>query len=90
MSRHNGSRSFIVGALLGSIAAGVTALLLAPKKGKEMRKELKKKYKEYNSETQDLVNDVSDRAMELVEKAKDIAHDAKDAAESFYRDIKRR
>ena len=90
MTRHNGNRSFIVGALLGSIAAGVTALLLAPKKGKDLRKDLKKKYEDYNEQTHDLVNNVSDRALELVEKAKDIAHDARDAAESFYKDMKRK
>ncbi len=90
MSRNQSGKSFIVGAILGSIAAGVTALLFAPKKGKELRKDIKKKYGEYSDKTEDLVNNVSDRAMELVEKAKDIANDAKDAAQSIYKDIRKK
>lgn len=83
-------KSFLVGAVLGGLAAGVTALLMAPKKGKEMRKLVKKKYDGYSEKAEDLFNDVSDRAMELVEKAQDLACDAKDAASSIFKEVRRK
>lgn len=39
-NQNKSSKSFIVGAIVGGIVGAVTALLLAPKSGKEMREDL--------------------------------------------------
>ena len=76
--RLNGKKNFAVGAFFGGIVGGLTALLLAPKSGEKMRKDLTKKY-------QDMFDDVCEQTSELVEKAKDIALTAKEAAAKIYR-----
>ncbi|ALS29014.1 general stress protein [Paenibacillus sp. 32O-W] len=40
MAKRNQSKSFWIGALAGSLVGSVTALLLAPKSGKELRKDI--------------------------------------------------
>lgn len=84
------AKSFLVGAVLGSVAAGLTALLLTPKKGKDMRKLMKKKYDCYSDKAEDLLDDMSEQALELVERAQDLASDAKEAASSFLKEIKKK
>ncbi len=38
MAKKSRARNFILGALAGGVAGSVTALLLAPKSGRELRK----------------------------------------------------
>lgn len=92
MSRFSGGRgkSFLMGAIIGTIAGGIAALLLAPKAGKEMRKDLSKKAKDATDKTQELFDNVSEQALDLVDKAKNIASDAKNAAESLINDLKKK
>ncbi|MFB1080386.1 YtxH domain-containing protein [Jeotgalibacillus sp. JSM ZJ347] len=40
MEKNNNSRDFVLGALIGSVAGAVTALILAPKSGGEFRQDL--------------------------------------------------
>jgi gas vesicle protein len=89
-SSNGKGKSFLVGALLGTIAGGITALLLAPKSGKDMRKDLSKKAREAQDKSEELFNNVSDQALDLVDKAKSIAHDAKDAAETLVKELRRK
>jgi gas vesicle protein len=81
MSRHHraNGKSFALGAIFGGVVGGLTALLLAPKSGDKLRKDLSKKYQDVSEKTQDLFEDVCDQTDDLVEKAKDIAHTAKSA-----------
>ena len=83
--RQCNKNSFAVGAIFGSIVGGLTALLLAPKSGVKMRKDLTKKYYDVSEKTQDLFEDVCDQAADLADKAKDIAYTAKSAATKIYR-----
>ena len=83
--RLNGKKNFAVGAFFGGIVGGLTALLLAPKSGEKMRKDLTKKYYDVSEKTQDMFDDVCEQTSELVEKAKDIALTAKEAAAKIYR-----
>lgn len=81
-------KSFLMGVIVGGLIGGVTALLLAPKSGDKMRKDLVKRYNEVSKKTQKMVNGMADQAMHLVDKAKEIAEEAKDAAQSILDEIK--
>jgi gas vesicle protein len=63
MRSHRGS--FLKGLLIGSLAGGVTALLLAPKSGKELRSEFKGKV----DEAQALLRKTSEQVKELKKEA---------------------
>jgi len=82
MSRNHvkGKKCFAVGALFGGLVGGITALLLAPKTGAKMRKELAKKYCSVSDKTCELIEGVCSHTSEWFEKAKDLACDAKEAA----------
>jgi len=76
MSKKSKFKSFTWGAVLGGIAAGVTALLFAPKSGKQLRGELKDKYEDLTEKGHDLCDDIYGRG-------KGLAKDAKKAAKRF-------
>ncbi len=66
-----------LGLLLLFIGMGVgaaTALMLAPKTGREMRKQLRRQYED----ARDWIGDMSDQAGELLEKGSNLASTAKD------------
>jgi gas vesicle protein len=86
MSRKSsGKRSFAVGAIFGSLVGGLTALLLAPKSGDRLRKDIAKKYNAVSNKTCEFFDNMCEQTSELVEKAKDIACCAKDAAQKICR-----
>jgi len=86
MSRHcSGKKGFALGALVGGLVGGVTALLLAPKSGDRLRKDLARKYQSVSEKTCEIIDGVCDQTCELVEKAKEVACNAKDAASKIYR-----
>ncbi|NGX60827.1 MAG: hypothetical protein K940chlam9_00299 [Chlamydiae bacterium] len=96
MKRHHrhyhhksGGKSFTLGALVGGMVGGITALLFAPKPGKKMRKDIAKKYHDVSDKTQILMEDVYAQTNELIDKAKDIAWEAKEAASSTKKKIRR-
>lgn len=66
MSKKGG---FLLGALIGGTAAAVTALLLAPESGKELRDKLAKQ-----------VDDLLDQASDYKEVSKETSHDFADLA----------
>jgi len=70
---------FGLGLILGSLIGGVTALFFAPKSGKELREDVKKKImqleklleeKEIDKKAKKLVEDLSEEAKGWYEKAK--------------------
>ena len=70
---------FGLGLLIGSIIGGITALFFAPKSGKELREDVKKKMreleklleeKEIDKKAKKLVEDLSEEAKVWYEKAK--------------------
>jgi gas vesicle protein len=83
--RLNGKKSFAIGAIVGSVVGGLTALLLAPKSGERLRKDIANKYNEVSDKTCEIFNTMCAQTSELVDKAKDIACCAKEAAHKICR-----
>ncbi|WP_438349731.1 YtxH domain-containing protein [Paenibacillus sp. FA6] len=71
-------KSFLWGALVGSLLGSVTALLLAPKQGSELRKDIADTTRQVSSKTQELVGVASEQGSNIYgivkNKATDIAH----------------
>ena len=88
--RRKKGKGFIIGAFFGSVVGGISALLLAPKSGKKLRKDISRKYHDVSDKTHDVVSGVSDRCSDLCDRAKDIAEDAKDAAKSLVKEVNKR
>jgi len=79
--RNNQSSSFLLGAVVGAIAGAVSALLLAPKSGKELRKDIAVGAQQVSEktvqtahvigeQTSKLAGQVGDQTSQLVDKAK--------------------
>jgi len=58
---------------LGLAAGAITALLLAPQSGKQLRRQLRRKYED----ARDVVDDWSDQAGDWIERGSDWAEKAK-------------
>lgn len=77
MSRKSSKKGFVIGALVGGLCAGITALLFAPKKGSAMRKDIQKKCKDISYKTHELLDQAKCETEEMVEKAQNVIHEAK-------------
>ncbi len=62
---------------LGVAAGAITALLMAPQSGKQLRRQLRRKYKD----ARDVIDDWSDQAGDWVERGSDWAEKASDWAD---------
>jgi gas vesicle protein len=82
--------SFTLGALIGGLCGGIIALLFAPKKGKEFRRDISKKYDEATEKALELVESAKEQSDELVEKAQTLVREAKHAAEDMVDKAKRK
>jgi gas vesicle protein len=85
MSRNNEKKGFVLGALFGGLVGSVAALLLAPKSGDRLRRDLSRKYQCISEKTCEMMDGVCEQTCELVEKAKEIACSAKEAASKIYK-----
>lgn len=93
MSNNNmNGKDFLLGAVVGGVLGAVTALLLAPKSGRELRSDLNEQYHTISDKTQTIASDVSKRTKELAsevsEKSQEYVGKAKDIASSVAEDIK--
>jgi gas vesicle protein len=68
--------------MIGVGAGALVALMLAPKTGKQMRKDLRRKYddardtlQDWSEEAMDRVNDVVDRSADWAEELRDVARE---------------
>ncbi|AOZ93948.1 hypothetical protein PNBC_06420 [Paenibacillus crassostreae] len=72
-------KSFLWGALVGSLLGSVTALLLAPKPGSELRKDIVDTTRQVSNKTQELVHVASEQGSNIYgivkTKASGIAQD---------------
>src|SRR5207237_5982861 len=66
--------------MIGIGAGALIALLLAPKTGKQMRKELRRKYDDARDTLQDWSEDARDRVNDAVDKSAEWAEELGDAA----------
>lgn len=71
MTKKQTNRQFWLGALVGGIVGGVTALLFAPKPGRELRQDIADGAKHATEKTQLLASQFGDKTGELIEAAKE-------------------
>jgi gas vesicle protein len=58
-------KDFFIGAVIGGVLGAVTALLLAPKSGKELRADLSEQVQTVSQKTQELASNVSVKTQEI-------------------------
>jgi gas vesicle protein len=82
--------------LIGLGAGAITALALAPKTGKQFRKDLKRGYndakdtlEDWTDEARDRVNDVKERVRDMADRGADLADDLRDKVEPLRRAVNR-
>ena len=82
--------------LIGLGAGALAGLLLAPKTGKQMRRDLQRGYEEakdtlgdWADEAKDRVRDASDRVRDAAARGADLADDLREKVEPLRRAIKR-
>lgn len=82
-------KGFALGAVIGGLVGGMTALLFTPKSGDKMRRDLAKKYHKTVDRMHDLKDSSVDGSSALYEKAKDVASDAKSHAAKLLKSRRR-
>jgi gas vesicle protein len=82
--------------MIGLGIGALTGLLLAPKTGKQLRRDLKRGYEDareklddWTDEAKDRVRDAGDRVRGVVSRASDLAEDLREKAEPIRRAINR-
>ncbi len=95
MSENNNninSKDFLLGAVMGTVLGAVTALLLAPKSGRELRSDISEQYRQVSTKTQEIASNVGAKTKELAEtvgeKSQELAGKAKELAEHLAEDLK--
>jgi len=63
-------KSYLSGILTGGILGGLTALLFAPKSGKELRRDISDKKDEILNDTNDLIENAKEKAAKIISDAK--------------------
>jgi len=66
-------KDFIIGAFIGGLLGAAAALLLAPKSGRDLRKDISEQYSQVSEKSADIVKKVSETTVDLVGKAKETA-----------------
>lgn len=82
--------------LIGLGAGALAGLLLAPKTGKQLRRDLQRGYEDakdnfgdWAEEAKDRVREVSDRVRDVANRGAELAEDLRDRAEPLRKAIKR-
>lgn len=82
--------------LIGLGAGALTALALAPKTGKQFRRDLKRGYndakdtlQDWTEEAKDRVRDVKERARDVAERGANLAEDLRERVEPLRRVVSR-
>jgi len=85
--RTSSTKGFLLGLLAGGAIGGLTALLYAPKSGRELRKDIGKKGREVMKETEHYVDNAKTKASEILSesrrKAESLLSDARKKADSI-------
>ena len=105
MANNEYSKGFILGTIIGGAVGGLTALLLAPKSGKELRKDIADKSNDYYNKASNYVTDVESemgqkvqttvnegriKAQSIIDSAKKQAGEILYSAESVLNDARER
>ncbi len=78
--KSSGAGTAITFLMIGLGAGALVALLLAPKTGKQMRRELRRKYDDARETLQDWSEDAKDRLDDMVDRSADWAEELKEVA----------
>lgn len=76
MNRRDES-AFVLGAIIGGAAAAITALLFAPKPGKELRQDIADEVHNLMDTAQDYADIAKEKGYEMVDAAKETTEDIK-------------
>lgn len=82
MAAEKRNKDLLVGAVIGGVLGAVTALLFAPKSGRELRADLKEGYHQVSEKTQQIAGDVAEKSKRIVSA---VSEKAQTAAESIGR-----
>jgi gas vesicle protein len=86
----NSTRNLLVGFLSGAVLGGIIALLYAPKPGKELRGDLRRKGGEIAEDIEEYLQDAQDKARTIINEGKErssaLISDAKRKAETLLKD----
>jgi len=74
------AEGFLVGTIVGAAIAGATALLLAPKSGQELRKDISNQAKDAKDQATDYAQKAKDQASNYASQAKKQASEYADQA----------
>jgi gas vesicle protein len=74
--------------LIGLGAGALVALLLAPKTGKQMRKDLRRKYYDARDAMEDFAEEAKDRVNEVVERGSEWVETARERVEPLSKAMK--
>lgn len=75
MSENNNmnGKDFLLGAVVGAAVGAISALLLAPKTGKDLRGDIATQYSNVSEKTQEIAGVVKSKGSEYAGKAKEVA-----------------
>lgn len=68
-------KGWILGAAIGTIVGSVTALLFAPKAGRELRKDIADGARQVGEKTQEVAGKVGEQSVQIADKVKGKAED---------------
>jgi gas vesicle protein len=71
---------FLIGLFAGVCLGGMTALLLAPESGRQLRRDIRKGSRRLARKAGDTFEDIRDRGEDAVRSARDVIHDATEGA----------
>ena len=90
MSDERMAKGLMIGFLSGAVVGGIIALLYAPKSGKELRLDLRKKGEDIAEDVEEYLKDAQTKAKVLIndgkEKSATLITEAKQKAEGLLRD----
>lgn len=87
MKNHDNLESFVMGTFVGAAVAGITALLLAPKSGKDLRGEIAGQADKTKGQARDYLNIAKDKGRELKETVEKAGSDYLDNASATYEQL---
>ncbi len=87
------AKGLFIGFLAGSVVGAIAALLYAPKSGKDLRSDIRKKANEFAEDASDYVKSARSKAADLVNQGKNrsdqLVSDAKQKAEHILDDAEK-
>ncbi|GAB2492446.1 YtxH domain-containing protein [Alkalibacterium psychrotolerans] len=84
MKNHDNLESFVMGTFVGAAVAGLTALLLAPKSGKDLRGDIAGQADKTKGQAREYLNVAKDKGRELKETVEKAGSDYLDNASATY------